>query len=320
VKGTLRRDLALVAALVVFVVAVAVGMTSLRNAARVAYHGGVPASLPAATVVSTTPRPELTPRPQLPAADLVAARLTNIAYLVMPLDLQAVDAGRIISLVGAYADTARTVLIFRGDATKARTSTVMVYDDQGMLDGSSSGVAGNPPDNVYVLDTGPHPRTDGVAHLKIEVTSWQPAGNLPQGRWNFSVDVPVQPGKRLPALAQFQLGRWKANIETLELTPTVVHLQAVINGASLLEIGLSTITLLDPAGQILGQGCGASITVPKTQISSPNSPLYHNARVYCEFDRPASGGAYQIRFQGGGGSYQIPVSINALGTSAVGLR
>ena len=91
----------------------------------------------------------------------------------------------------------------------------------------------------------------------------------------------------------------------------VVNFQALVNGASVPEIGLATVTLLDPAGNVIGRGCGASITVPKIQIDSPSSPLYHNARAYCQFARPPEAGTYRLRFIGGGGTYTIPITIKA---------
>jgi hypothetical protein len=304
-KPTLGREFVLAGALILFVAAVAIGLNTVRSS-RQPVRGLAPAS---PTPVSASP----SPRAQIPLADLAAAGLT--VDQVTPLEIAATDRGRTVTLLGGYADPARMVLIFHADGVALQRTTTMVDDGQGMVNGSSSG--SRPPstgDSIYIVDAGPHPGSDGLAHLTIGLTSWR-AGNGPgqvDGQWAFSLSLHVQAATALAAPQQFPLGRWKGTIEILELTPTVVHLQAVITGASVMEIGLSTVTLLDPDGNVVGQGCGAGITVPKTQISSPNSPLYHNARVYCEFTRPSSSGLYRIRFQGGGGSYLIPVSIHAL--------
>ncbi|HET9848222.1 MAG TPA: hypothetical protein VFR68_06680 [Candidatus Dormibacteraeota bacterium] len=309
-KPTLRHDLALAGTLILFVAAVAIGVTELRtNRQAVHTNLAMPTAQPTASVKPT-------PSPLVPADDLHIAGLAT--ELVTPLDIQATDQGLTARLVGGYADAARIVLIYHMEgATTPITifrSSVMVDDDQGLVNGGgSTNYARSTGDAISVIEAGPHPGADGLAHLTIQLTSWK-QGNGPgqvRASWNFSIVLPIYPSTPVPAPNQFQLGRWKANIEVLEVTPTVVHLQAVINGATPVDIGLSTVTLLDPAGNIIGQGCGAGITVPKTQIDSPNSPLYHNARVYCEFTRPSEPGTYRLRFAGGGGTYTIQIPIKA---------
>lgn len=245
------------------------------------------------------------------------ARLTP--ELVTPLDTQVVDQGRTARLLGGYADPAQIVLFLHlggttMDATSLFRTNITVDDDQGMVNAASSRrIVGTTGDYVFIVEGGPHPGSDGLAHLSVAVTHYQ-AGNGPgvvDATWNFSIALPMHLATDLPAPRQFPLGRWTGNIEVFELTPTVVHLQLVIKGASVPELDLTTVTFLDPAGRVIGQGCGGSITVNKTQISGPDSPLYHNSRVYCEFARPSTAGRYQIRFQGGGGTYVIPVSIAA---------
>ena len=309
-KPALRRDLALAGALVLFVAAVAAGVTQLRSN-RQAVHTNVTTPLvqPTASVTAT-------PSPVVPADDLYAAGLTT--DLVTPLDIHATDQGRTATLVGGYADPARIVLIYHMEGATTPIpilrSSVIVNDDQGLVNGGgSTNYARSTGDAISAIEAGPHAGADGLAHLSIELTSYKP-GDGPgqvQAHWSFSTTLPIHPSTPVPAPTQFQLGRWKANIEVLEVTPTVVHLQAVINGATPTEIGLSTVTLLDPAGNVIGQECGAGITVPKGQIDSPSSPLYHNARVYCEFRRPLDAGTYRLRFIGPGGSYTIPIPIKA---------
>lgn len=305
-KPTLGRDLLLTAAVIVFVAAVAIGLINVRSLQR-------PVHQP--TLASPTPMASITPAPSppVPADDLVAAGLTN--DLVTAFDVRAVDQGHNASLLGGYADPARTILIFHLEGMTSNWPSVEVKDDQGPINasGSARGIRSTG-DYLSILEGGPQAGLDGLAHLTIAVTSRRP-GNGPgqiEASWNFSVALHIHPAMALPAPQQFPLARWRVNTEILELTPTVVHFQGVISGASPPEIGLSTVTLLDAAGNVLGQGCGASITVSKTQIDSPSSPLYHNARVYCEFPRPSAVGLYQLRFEGGGGTYLIPISIKAL--------
>ena len=303
-KPTLRRDIALAGALVLLVAAIAFGVTELRGR-QLATHA-------TPTIVSPSPTSLVTatPPPQVPAIDLDAAGLTS--NLVTPLNIQATDQGRAATLIGGYADPARIILIFHLDVTGYQRVDASFSDDQGLINASSSGFRPlTTGDFIQGLDAGPHAGPDGSGHLTVTLTQWKPGNGPGQvlARWNFSVTLPIHPSTPIPAPSQFQLGHWKANIETLELTPIVVHLQALINGASVMDIGLSTVTLVDANGDIIGQGCGASITVPKTQIDSPASPLYHNVRVYCEFPRPTKEGTYRLRFSGGGGTFTIPVTI-----------
>jgi hypothetical protein len=189
----------------------------------------------------------------------------------------------------------------------------MVSDAQGLINAGSSGFGTVSGDLVEIVEGGSHPGADGLAHLTMTVTSRKPVNGPAQveALWNFSVALPIHAAQEVPAPPPFPLGRWKVTVEVLQVTPVVLNVQALVNGASVPEIGLSTVTLLDPAGAIIGQGCGASITVPKTQIDSPNSPLYHNARVYCQFARPSQAGTYRLRFIGGGGTSTIPIPIKA---------
>jgi len=53
----------------------------------------------------------------------------------------------------------------------------------------------------------------------------------------------------------------------------------------------------------------AGITFPKQQVNPVN---YQNSRIEYEWPRPTSAGTFQLRFQGGGGSYVIPLTIDAL--------
>jgi hypothetical protein len=64
--------------------------------------------------------------------------------------------------------------------------------------------------------------------------------------------------------------------------------------------------LVDAAGnpvRILESGAG--ITVPKQQVNPMN---YQNARTRAEWLPPAAG-TYWLRFQGGGGRFEIAITI-----------
>ena len=255
----------------------------------------------------------------IPAWDLEAAGLTAVADLVTPLQLSSTNNGRTITLIGAYADVARTVLLFRESPPDLGLPSVIVSDDQGMINaGSSAGPVRSPgvrSDYYVALDDGARPGSDGLAHLAITVghlTRWTPAGGSVDGNWTFSATLPVQPGQALPAPSPFKLGAWKVTIERLQLTPMVVHLQTVVNGASPVAISgpgnAAFVELVDAAGHpVRDIGGGASITVPKQQVNPVN---YQNARTYDTWLRPTSG-TYRLRFQGSGGTFEIPIVIGS---------
>jgi len=87
-------------------------------------------------------------------------------------------------------------------------------------------------------------------------------------------------------------------------------LQTLVNGASPVAIGGpgkgAFVELIDAAGNpVKDLGGGASITVPKQQVNPMN---YQNSRTYDCWLRPAAG-TYRLRFQGGGGRFEIPIVI-----------
>jgi hypothetical protein len=274
---------------------------------------------PSAAAPTLHPASSLTVINHFPAQDLVATRLTNLESLVTPFHIDSASSGLTITLIGAYADPARTVVFFRG-AGGYQVEMGTINDDLGLINASSGGGYIKPsPDDTYLsLDGGPHAGSSGMANLVINVSYLRQyhVNNVTSlaGNWTWSIPLKVQPGAALPAPPQFALGRWRGKIEVLEVTPSVIHLRAVIDGVSVANImgpGIPEIaTLLDPMGTKIGiSGGGATITVPKGQINPVN---YQNTRIDFEWPRMATGGTFQLRFQGGGGSYAIPLTIDAL--------
>jgi hypothetical protein len=252
----------------------------------------------------------------IPPLDLEVAGLTPVADLVTPLQISSTDKGRSIMLIGAYADTARTAFIFR-ETPDMGLPIVRVSDEQGLVSaGGSAGPVHSPGfrgDYYATLDEGVHPGPDGVAHLTLDIAQlqiWSAAGGIVQGNWAFSVAVNVQPGKIVVAPNPFWLGRWKVTVETLEITPDVVHMVALVNGASPVALEGPPmppfVELLDSAGNpIRNLEGGAGITVPKGQLNPIN---YQNSRSRNQWLRPAAG-TYRFRFQGNGGHFEIPIVI-----------
>ena len=254
----------------------------------------------------------------IPALDLQMAGLAGVSELVTPFQIASTDHDRTLTLIGAYADTARTVFLFR-ESPDIGLPNVRLSDDQGFVDaGGSAGPVHAPGirgDYYVALDEGAHPGADGVAHLAITISNlqrWTPAGGIVEGNWAFNIAINVQPGQTLAAPNQFRLGAWKVTIERLELTPAVVRLQTVVNGASPVMVvgpGIGAfVELVDAAGNVVKDlGGGASITVPKQQVNPVN---YLNSRTRDEWLRPPAG-TYRLRFKGSGGHFEIAIVIGS---------
>ena len=299
----LPRGLGLVAALIaIAIIAVLFGprLLSARPQAR--------------AVPAMSPMPVITPAAgsAVPEQDLAAAQLSGLSTLVAPLHLTARSGNVDVVLIGAYADGARTVLFFR-TSPDAGFPMPSINDAYGFLNSSSSSTMGVPGDYVFVLDAGPRPGADGIAHLKISVSNLQPSGpggSQTRGTWTFSPDVKVQPSQSLGLVPhRLSLGSWKVTLEMVEVTPSVIHLQALIEGASVDQLEQNFVSLLDPSDKAVRQVTeSASVTVPKQQLSA-NPPK--KTRINDQWPRPATPGSYQLQFQGNGAHATVKLDIPA---------
>jgi len=260
------------------------------------------------------PRPAASPASQassIPAADLAAAHLTAVASLVEPFHLIAQSGSQRIELIGAYADAARTVLFLRL-TPDAGFPVASIDDAYGFLNASSSSSRGIAGDYVFILDAGPRPAIDGIAHLKVSIMGLQPngPGASIQGHWTFAPDVHVQASQPIGSYPiRFGLGSWKVTLEVMELTPSVVHVQALIDGATVGDLEQKFMTLVDSSGHEVRQiAGGASVTVPKQQL---NSTTYKSTRVNDQWERPAAAGTYKLRVQGNNAVHVVDLEILA---------
>ena len=262
----------------------------------------------------TSPNPAAA---QVSDADLAAAGLGGQGDLVTPLQITKQFGNGYATVIGAYADPARTVLFFRTQDTGY--PMVSINDDYGFINASSSGTPGGSGDYVFILDAGPRPGADGNAHLKVTVNGFETMGTSVGSsgpvNWTFSVQLPLQQSILIAAVPQrFLLGAWTVTLEVADATPSVVRAQVLIDGVSVGDIGVNyPVTLVDSAGQPLVQtAASASVTVPKGQLDSSNSK---RTRLYAAWKRPATAGTYQLRFEGSGAVVKIPVNIPAPNTN-----
>jgi hypothetical protein len=258
----------------------------------------------------------------VPALDLRAAGLSRVAPLVTPFEVRSEDGGRMITLIGAYADPALTVVFLRVTPDSGMPN-LNVTDEQGSMDStrySTVGV-GAPGDYVFVLDSGPRVGPDHTAHLTADVTGLSAPPVLAEpphefkGRWTFTFALPVQPATALPHQTRFQLGSWMVTIEVLELTPAVVHLQALIDGGGVEEVGMgldSAVSLLDESGKPVGiVGLGTATPTSKEQLNPTTGPS-NSARVNLLWLRPPAAVTYQLLFRRNGETHTIAITIPAL--------
>lgn len=252
----------------------------------------------------------VSPDTQLPDEDLrVAAMSGSLGRLVTPLNLSAVSGGRSVSLIGAYADTARIVLFFRGEDHRFSVHP-RISDRTGFLNYGSAEGSGLAGDWVVILMGGAHQDANGAVHLDVAVDQYQtdPAGITGvSGTWNFSLDVKVQPSAALvltPPLTA--LGPWQVAVEAMEATPTVVRFQAVVKGASPSDLTSSMVTLVDATGH----------DVPKsTEYSELTNQMFFflvlgtpETRINVIWARPLAA-MYELRITARGVDYRAMLDI-----------
>jgi hypothetical protein len=262
----------------------------------------------------------------IPPGDIDAAGLSSATALVTPCRLNAANGARRLTFIGAYADPARTVLLFSTNPGQqpcqypnqyARCftipTTISISDDHGLINASSSTGGGLPDEYFFSLDAGPRPGADGIANLTVTVPGFSPNGPADgsqpaPGEWVFSLALKVQPSVTIGTVpSQFDLGSWKVTTEAAEVTPSVIHVQTLINGATVADVASTTVVLLDSSGTRVDPVVStAAVTVPKQQLNSTNDKI---TRVNDQWLRPAAGGTYQLKFSGGGGERTINISV-----------
>jgi hypothetical protein len=237
----------------------------------------------------------------IPPGDFDAAGLSTATALVTPLNVVATNGQAKVTLIGAYADPARTVLLFRTNGSRLPMDVSVGDDQSGAINASSSAGGGLTGEYYYSLDGGPRPGPDGLAHLTARIPGMTPE--------TFSFSLKVQPSVAITAVPQqVNLGSWKVTIEAAEITPSVIHIQAFIDGASVSDTGPSTISLVDAKGPAPMSAYSASVTVPKQQL---NSATYKSTRMNAQWRRSTSTSTYQLTFTGGGGAQTFNFQVDA---------
>lgn len=267
-----------------------------------AWLPSTPSTVQAPRVPLSSPGPPMIPAQQVPTADLAVAGLSIAVGLMSDYNFASTKNGRTVRLIGAYADPARIVLIFR-TLPQAEPGLVEIYDDRGLINAGGGGGPGSLGDNVFVLDQGPHPGSDGVAHLTVSIPFLQqmpPAqGNLSQGPWNFAFALKVQPATTIALEPRpSTVGSWKVAVETFQLTPSVIHLQLLVTGASPDSVA-SAVNVLDDQGNTV---------VP---LEGSTSALGSGLHLDYAWARPGAAATYRLQINGGGGRYAASFAVPA---------
>jgi hypothetical protein len=250
---------------------------------------------PAATA---TPQVVLPPQRMLPDADLAAAQLTAAAAVVTPFHAVS-TGGRTVTLMGGYADPSRIVLVFR-TLPDAGSPQLQVSDDEGSINAGYFGARGSAGDQIVSFQQGPHVATGKVAHLTITITGFAQSSATP-GTWSFSAALPVQSANALPLTPNLtSVGTWKVTVEAFELTPSVVHLRALVYGTAPSGVTNSTAALVAADGTPI-----KPLTIDATVAGS------NQTRLDETWARPAGAASDQLEVNGGGGHYSANVSIPA---------
>lgn len=248
----------------------------------------------------------------VPQFDLDQTQLSASGALVTPLNLTSNDSGRTVTLIGAYADSSRIVLFLR-TLPDSGFANAVISDDSGLLNTGSEAGPGVIGDSFFILNAGPRAGSDGMAHLRVVISTFvkvlppepqQPPPAQERGNWTFAFAL------RLPASTHLQLspppgdvGPWRIAIEAFEVTPSLVHFQAVIDGAAVEDIKQDTISLKTPDGK-------SSLPTVTYEASALGT---RSTRVNVSWRRPVNGDMYFLVVNG---HTQGGAPINGTGTPA----
>lgn len=246
----------------------------------------------------------------LPDVDLQAAGLSEPCLLTR-LDLKATEGTRTITLLGAYADPARIVLIVRPvpDDQGTPMPPTLTEDVEGWLNSASGGGPVIPaiPAGDYVLyySSGFQAMAGRIAHIKATFrlgTQGPPGLNDPGVTIAFNLHVFTS--TPLPAPHPFQLGKWPVTIRVLEATPAVIHVQALFAGAHFEDIESpgpeQPINLLDGSGKSL------------RSVSGSGDLESGGASIDAQWMRPISAGTYHLNFKINGATHTETLKVPAM--------
>jgi hypothetical protein len=256
-------------------------------------------------VPSTEPTTRTTPAPtpastpagaQLAPETLRAAGLENVASLVVPLNVTTDNGGNPISLVAAYSDPARTVVVVRGISIRDGPGFGLA-DSHGLINSAMSSGSGAEGDAVVIWFAGLRADRDGKTDLRLQGQSW-----------SLAARIPVQESQALAAPADVTVGGVSFHLATVGATPNCIHIVVLEQGAGLDQLNPppSTFRLTGPDGsqprQLSGSG---AVTTPKDKL---NAETAKNVRLEASWLRGAAG-TYKLTISYAGDQKTIDLTV-----------
>lgn len=256
--------------------------------------------LAACTSAGTAARPSPSISPSPVPTDLLSLAGLSSPDLMTPLGMTGTIGPDKVTLVGAYADPVRIVLVARVDPAGAGPE-FSLEDDGGIISASGGG-ANMPSGDVYQgYDTGPHVAAGQVAHFKAHVVVELPSGNpmTPAPKLVFSFAVRVQNVDHRPNGTPFELGAFQVTIQHLDITPGFINLEALFGGASVDDVmgrdKQDLVTAVDASGSKLRTVAGGA------------GIAAGGAVIHFQWMRPAGNGSYSIHFNLNGSTHATPL-------------
>jgi hypothetical protein len=256
--------------------------------------------LAACTSAGTAARPSPSISPSPVPTDLLSLAGLSSPDLMTPLGMTGTIGPDKVTLLGAYADPVRIVLVARVDPAGAGPG-FNLEDDGGFISAGGGG-ANMPSGDVYQgYDTGPHVAAGQVAHFKAHVVVELPSGNpmTPAPTLVFSFAVRVQTVDHLPTGTPFQLGPFHVTIEHLDITPGFINLEALLGGASMDDV-------IGPDKQDFVTAIDSSGTKLRT-VAGGGGIAAGGASIHFQWTRPTGNGTYSIRFNLNGATHTTPL-------------
>jgi hypothetical protein len=221
--------------------------------------------------------------------------------------------GETVELVAGYADPVNTVLLFRGlpESSRPPSVTIRVTEASGELNASgSSGTPSGSGTYIHRLSAGLHPGPDGNAHATATVTLYllpssqssprSPGPSPILGKWSFDFALPVASSINVAAPPAMVIGGWTYTV-TVEATPNVIHVSALVQGAAASDLGPTgagwhPLMLVGPSGvapRQLENSARPDVDPPKYPFptTAPQDPK--NTRLNSTWVR-ADAGKYQL--------------------------
>jgi hypothetical protein len=198
----------------------------------------VAAALALALVATVPVAAGTSPLAAIPRQLLAAAGLTPVVERLMPTEGTASSQGETLSMIGTYADDARTVVIVR----IAPLTNGLIVDDQYLLDASGKtifrrGVSTSDASSGYNLlafEPVASARTS-ASKLTLYVTRLAsppgPNRRVVDGNWVLQFSVSSQGGSRLPTPEAGPAGQLLVNFESVTVVPGAISIVVVTRGA-----------------------------------------------------------------------------------------